>query len=97
MQNNLVNFQTRHRYFNDIYDDLHPHHDKKNRIYKSLKNDNDFFFKDNKLLYSKQKNLEFSQKSLNKFSSFSNKEFDPEKMNVQNRISFYLSNNLVPV
>jgi hypothetical protein len=97
MRSNLVSNKQRHDYYNDIYQDLHPCYDKDKRIYTKTSQNNEFFFKDDTLLYSKQKDLEFNKKSVDSFKTFPEKVTNPEKMTVQNKISFYLSNNMVPV
>lgn len=97
MQNNLVNFQKKHLYFNDIYDSLHPSNDRQSRVYSKPKQDFDFFFKDNELSYSKYRDLDFNKRSMDNFKTFKDDDLNPEKMPVQSKISFYLTNNMVPV
>jgi hypothetical protein len=94
---NSINFQKRHKYFNGIYDDLHPYNNNETREYRKPKQNFDFFFHDNTLTYSKYKDLDFNENSLSKFKTFGEKDLDPDKRTVQNKISYYLTNNLVPV
>lgn len=97
MQSKLVTFTTRHKYFNDIYDDLHPSNDKETRIYHKPKPNFDFALVGNTLTYNKYKELDFNKKSISNFKSFKETDTNPDQMPIQGKISFYLTNNLVPV
>lgn len=97
MRNSLVTNKRKHEYFNEIYDSLHPCYDSMSRIYNKSTNDNDFQFKDDTLLYSKEKDLDFNKISSNSFKTFDKNELALDSMNVHNKISYYLSNNVVPV
>jgi hypothetical protein len=95
--NNSIDFQKRHQYFNDIYDSLHPSNNKETRVYTKPKQDFDFRFQNNELSYSKHKDLDFNKRSIDNFKTISEDQLDSNKMNAQEKISFYLTNNLVPV
>lgn len=97
MNNNLVTFKKRHEYYTGIYDDLHPFNNKEERIYTRPKQNFEFQYKNDELVYSRKKELEFSRRSLDNFKTFTEKDLNPDKRTVQNKISYYLSNNLVPV
>jgi hypothetical protein len=97
MSNNSVTHKTRHEYYNQIYDDLHPFNDKEKRIYTKPKQNFDFFYRDDQLTYSKQKDLDFNRRSLENFKSFKDTDINIDKKTVQDKISFYLCNNIVPV
>jgi len=92
-----VNFEKKHKYFNEIYDDLHPQNNKEKRSYINPKQDFDFTFRDNKLHYSKDKEITINQNSLSKFKTFDDSDLNLGKKSIQNKISYNLSNNLVPV
>ena len=97
MSSNLINFQKKHQYYNEIYDDLHLSNDKLNRVYTKPKPNFDFFLKDDTLSYSQYKDLDFNQKSLDKFKTIDSNKLNPNNMSMQKKISFYLTSNLVPV
>ena len=97
MNSNLVTVKQRHDYYNSLYSEIHPLADTEKRLYKKQQQSFDFFFKDNKLSYSKTKDIDFTKKSLDNFKSFREVDKSPEARTIQNDISFYLSNNLVPV
>ena len=82
--NNIVSFNKKHEYYNNIYYETHPCADKENRIYKKPRDDFSFKFVND--------SLEF-----NKFKTFSEKDKDPMKNSIHDRISFYLCNKLIPV
>lgn len=97
MHTNIINFEKKHKYFNEIYDDLHPQNEKESRIYNKPKPNFDFSFKDNKLTHANNKEIDFNKKSLSKFKTFDDTDIDLGKKKIQNKISYHLSNNLVPV
>ena len=97
MKTSLVNFEKKHRYFNDIYDALHPSNDRETRVYTKPKQNFDFKFTGDTLVYSHYKDLDFNKKSMDNFKTFTHADLDHNNMNIQEKISFYLTNNLVPV
>ncbi len=97
MQSNLINFQKKHQYYNEIYDDFHPQNNNETRIYTKSKPNFDFSFKNDKLTYPKDKELDFNKKSLGKFKTFDDNDLELGKKTIQNKISYHLSNNIVPV
>lgn len=97
MQSNLINYQKKHQYFNEIYDDLHPQNNKETRIYNKYKPNFDFSFKNNKLTHLDDKEVNFNKNSFKKFKTFDDSFVDMGKKTIQNKISYHLTNNLVPV
>jgi hypothetical protein len=97
MQSNIINFEKKHKYFNEVYKDLHPSNDSNSRIYIKPKQNFEFTYKDDKLSYSKFRDLDFNKKSLQNFKGIDKDKLDPNQMKVQDKISFYLTSNLVPV
>jgi hypothetical protein len=95
--NNYVNFHTKHNYFNDIYHDTHPYATKGSRVYNKPRDDFGFRFKENRLIYNKKKEIDITKKSIDNFRTFTEGDIDLGSQTVQNRISYYLTNNLVPV
>ena len=89
----LISFKEKAQYFNKIYPPLHPNYDPMGRVYSKPANDNEFIFKDDKLIYSKNKNLDFTkaEEVFPSFKNINNKEED-----VHEKISYYLNNNIVP-
>ena len=88
----FVTYEEKAKFYNKIYEPLHPCYDPKTRIYhKSLK-DNDFEFKDGKLHYGKLNDLNFDRAD-EVFPGFN--DVNNEKK-VQEKISYYLNNNIVP-
>jgi hypothetical protein len=97
MTSNLINYQKKHEYFNGIYDNLHPSNDRVNRVYTKPKPNFDFKFKDDTLQYSNYRELDFTKKSLDNFKTFDKNNLDTNQMSPQKKISYLLTNNLVPV
>ena len=97
MKNNLVTTKQKHLYYNSIYGDLHPQNDTHTRIYSKQKENFGITYKDEKILHSPNRNTFFSKRSLDNFKTFNNNDFRIESHSPQERITFYLSNNLVPV
>jgi hypothetical protein len=87
------NFEKKHKYFNELYSDLHSSSDA--RIFTKSKPDFDFRFKDNKLMYSKDNDIDYSKSKTLKSVYDSHEPLNEKK--VQDKISFYLTNKLVPV
>jgi len=95
--NNSINFQKRHEYFNNIYDPLHPSYNKETRIYTKPQHNFDFYFNNNQLSYTKYRDLDFNKQSLENFKSFDKDDLDYNNLDINGKISFNLTNNLVPV
>lgn len=88
----LITNKDKCNYYNKIYLPLHPCYDEKTRVYTRTAQDCDFEFRDGELIYTKTKDLDLSQ-SDKIFKSF----FDLKKeQTIQEQISFYLNNNIVP-
>ena len=89
----FITYEVKNEYYNKIYPTLHPHYDPKTRVYTKEPNDCDFEFKDGKLNYKKTREVDFTNAD-KVFPSFQkgNKE-----LSVQDTISYYLNNNIVPV
>ena len=94
---NSVTFKDRHNYYNSVYGDLHPFNNKETRIYTKEKENFGITFTGEKIIHSPNRDLVFSKRSMDNF-----KNIKPEKVNIeektpQERITFYLTNNMVPV
>jgi hypothetical protein len=59
--NHFVTYEEKAKFYNKIYEPLHPCYDPKTRIYHKALKDNDFEFKDNKLHYGKLNDLNFDR------------------------------------
>ncbi len=95
--NNIVSFQKKHDYFNNLYYDTHPYADKEARIYHKPRDDFSFKFVGDQLIYNKRREVELTSKSMENFNTFTKSDMDLNNKTSQKKISFYLSNNLVPV
>jgi hypothetical protein len=95
--NNIVSFQKKHDYFNNLYYDTHPYADRESRVYNKPRDDCSFRFVADQLIYNRSREVEFSPKAMSNFSSFNKNNMDLNQKTMQKKISFYLSNNLVPV
>lgn len=86
----------KHDYYNSIYQTLHPNYDPETRVYtKNCENFN-FIFKDNNLVYSRDNELDVNAaKTL--FKGISDEDIDFSKQPIHSKISYYLTNRLVPV
>ena len=87
----FITHKEKDAYYNKIYPLLHPMYDPKTRVYTKTIQDSDFEFKDDKLIYTKTKDLDLSR-AHEIFPSF---KFSEDKT-IQEQISYYLNNNLVP-
>ncbi len=93
----LVSNLKRHEYYKEIYPDLHPNVDEKKRTFIKTKPNFDFMFKDDKLHFVREKErLNFSNTNKLFRSQTVEKPKNIEQDN-QQRLSFYLSNTMVPV
>ena len=97
MKNNLVTNKQRHDYYNSIYGDLHPYNNKDSRIYTKHKENFGVSYTGRNVMHCQNRDLIFSQKSLDNFKTFKNENFNLERKSPQERITFYLTNNMVPV
>ena len=97
MKNNLVTTKQRHDYYNSIYGDLHPHNNKDTRIYTKQNENFGISYTGEKVIHSPNREMIFSQKSIDNFKSFKKDNFNIERKSPQERITFYLTNNMVPV
>ena len=98
MKNNLVTTKQRHDYYNSIYGDLHPYNNRDSRIYTKHKENFGISYSGKNVIHSPNRDLIFSQKSLDNFKTFRQEEnFVIERKSPQERITFYLTNNIVPV
>lgn len=98
MKTNSVTTKQRHEYFNSVYDDLHPYNNKQTRIYSKQKENFRVSYTGEKLVFSPNRDLVFSNKSLENFKTFkSSDNLQIENKSPQDRITFYLTSNLVPV
>lgn len=88
----LITFKEKDKYYNKIYPTLHPMYDPKTRVYTKNVKDCDFEFKDGKLIYTKGKDLDLTNAE-KIFPSFKNLN---KENTVQETISYYLNNNIVP-
>lgn len=88
----LVTFKEKNAYYNKIYPTLHPMYDPNTRVYTKTVKDCDFEFKDDKLIYTKSKDLDLDNAD-KIFPSFKNIDKNPT---IQQTISYYLNNNIVP-
>ena len=95
--NNIMSFNKKHEYYNSIYYETHPYADKENRIYKKPRDDFSFKFVNNSLEFNKLKEVDITKNSIDKFKTFTEKDKDPMKNSIHEKISFYLSNKLIPV
>lgn len=93
----LISFNKKHEYYNNIYYETHPYAEKDTRMYNKPKDDFEFRFKDNELRYKKSREIDITKKSIDNFKTFKESDIDSSKKTVQNKISYYLCNNLVPV
>ena len=57
----FVTYEEKAKFYNKIYEPLHPCYDPQTRIYHKALKDNDFEFKDNKLHYGKLNDLNFDR------------------------------------
>lgn len=97
MRNSLVTTKQRHDYYNSVYGDLHPFHNKDTRIYTKHKENFGITYTGEKVIHSPNRDLIFSQKSIDNFKSFKDENFNIDRKSPQERITFYLTNNMVPV
>jgi hypothetical protein len=95
--NNIVSFQKKHDYFNNLYYDTHPYADKESRVYHKPKEDCSFKFVADQLVYNRSREVEMSPRAMESFKTFTRNDMDLNQKSPQKKISFYLSNNLVPV
>lgn len=88
----FVTFKEKDKFYNKIYPTLHPMYNNGNRVYTKAAKDCDFEWKDDKLWYTKSKDLDLTN-AHQVFPNFNNAErnFTP-----QETISYYLNNNIVP-
>lgn len=88
-----ITHEVKHDYYNKIYPILHNKYDSNTRVYTKEPKECDFEFKDGKLQYNNPRELDFTNAD-KIFPSFkkANKE-----LSVQETISYYLNNNIVPV
>jgi len=98
MKNNSITTKQRHDYYNSVYGNLHPFHNSETRIYTKHKPNFGITYTGEKVVHSSNRDLVFSKKSLDNFNSFKNQEnFDIDRKSPQERVTFYLTNNMVPV
>ena len=85
----------KHEFYNNIYSMLHLNYDPETRIYNKRSEDCDFYYKNNKLSYTNEKelNIDMAKKV---FSNLKESDIHPNKKPVQDKISYYLSNKIVP-
>ena len=86
----------KHEFYSSIYTTFHSNYNPETRIYTKQCENFDFFFKDNKLSYSKEDRADVKQ-ALNIFKGINEKDITFNDKKPQERISYYLSNRLVPV
>lgn len=94
---NSVTFKDRHNYFNKIYANLHPYNNKETRVYQKEKENFGITFTGEKIIHSSNRDLVFSKKSFENFKSIKLEQCEIDKKSPQDKITFYLTNNLVPV
>ena len=89
----FITYEVKDKYYNKIYPVLHKKYDPNTMVYTKESDDCDFEFKDGKLIYKNERDLDF--KDAGKiFPSFKNCD---KELTTQETISYYLNNNLVPV
>ena len=93
----LVTNLKRHEYYKEIYPDLHPNVDAVKRTFIKTKPNFDFMFKNDKLTFVREKErLDFT--NTNKlFRSQTIEKSKSLEEESQKRLSYYLSNTIVPV
>ncbi len=94
---NSVTFKERHNYFNSIYGDLHPFNNKETRIYTKEKENFGITFTGEKIIHSPNRDMILNKKTLSKFKSIKPEKIQIEEKSPQEKVSFYLFNNMVPV
>ena len=92
-----VTFKDRHNYFNNIYPELHPFNNKETRIYTKEKENFGITFTGEKIIHSPNRDLIFNKKSISKFKTVRPEKIHIEEKSPQERVTFYLTNNMVPV
>jgi len=93
----LVTNLKRHEYYKEIYPDLHPNVDQVRRTFIKTKPNFDFMFKNDKLTFVREKErLDFSNTNKLFRSQTIEKSKSLEEEN-QKKLSYYLSNTIVPV
>lgn len=86
----------KHDFFNSIYSTFNSNYDPKTRIYTKHCENFDFFWKDNKLKYTQDNRADVNE-ALKIFPNLKENDINPSKRSVHDRISYNLSNRLVPV
>lgn len=86
----------KHCFYNNIYSVLNNNYDFDNRIYNKKTTDFDFVFKDNKLFYTKDEEFKITE-ARNIFNNLNENDINPGSRPIQQRISYYQTNRLIPV
>ena len=97
MKNSSVTIKQRHDYYNSIYGDLHPFNNKETRVYTKEKENFGITFTGDKIVHSPNRDMIFTKKSYDNFKSIQSDKINIEEKTPQERITFYLTNNMVPV
>lgn len=93
--NEKYTFDKKHQFYTGVYDVLHSNYNANSRIFTKNIENHEFFFKNNKLIYEKDHKFNVSQaKSL--FSNLKDTDINPNIRSTQEKISYYLTNRLVP-
>ena len=96
MTSNLFPVKKKHDFYNSIYSTFNSNYDSKTRIYTKHCENFDFKFSDNKLQYVHDNRADVLE-ACKIFTNLKESDYNPNVRSVQNRISYYLSNRLVPV
>jgi len=88
-------FNKKHEFYTGIYDILHSNYNPKSRVFTKKIENYDFFFKDNKLIYEKDHKFNVSQAKV-LFPNLKETDINPNVRSTQDKISYYLTNRLVP-
>lgn len=86
----------KHDFFNSIYNTFHSNYNPETRIYTKHCENFDFTFKDDKLYHIEgdRADVEGAKKF---FPTLKDTDINPNLRSVQNKISYYLTNRIVPV
>ena len=86
----------KHDFFNSIYSTFHSNYNPETRIYTKYSENYDFHYKENKLHYIQDDRADVAE-AKEIFKGLKDTDINPNTRSVQNRLSYYLSNRLVPV
>ena len=86
----------KHTFYNNIYSVLNNNYDSETRIYNKKCENYDFLFKDNKLSYLKDDEFKIDE-ARKLFNNLKEKDINPNARPIQQRISYYQTNRLIPV